>query len=94
MSIVNVRVKNIRPEYNNFKEWCEGDDNVYVDRGRIVFIDKQRYSKQDSIWHSPYTIGTHGTRDEVLLKYKDYITNKLINDNNMKNELQKLKGKI
>lgn len=48
--VVNVKVAYLRPKYQNLKEFCEGDDNVYVGRKGIVFINKERYTKKDSIW--------------------------------------------
>jgi len=39
MDVVNVRVKSIRPKYNNLKEWIADGSNVYIGRGGVVFID-------------------------------------------------------
>lgn len=32
-----VRVKDFRPNYNNLREWCEDDKNMYIGRKGIVF---------------------------------------------------------
>ena len=46
MSIINVRVKNIRKlGYQNLKEWTENDNNVYIGRAGIVFVEKERFPK-------------------------------------------------
>lgn len=34
MSVVNVKVGNIRPKYSNLREWMEDPTNVYIGRGR------------------------------------------------------------
>lgn len=38
--VSNVKVKYIRPHYNNLKSWCENSNNIYIGRAGIVFIDK------------------------------------------------------
>lgn len=71
--VVNVKVQYIRPHYNNLEEWCKDPNNVYIGRKGIVFINKERYPKQDSVWHNPYKIGPDGDRYTVLQKYKQHI---------------------
>lgn len=96
-SVVCVSVKNIRPEYSNLKEWMEDENNVYIGRKGIVFIEingkKQRYPGQDSIWANPYKIGSDGDREEVLKKYARYITRRLIEEPGLLKKLRELKGK-
>ena len=68
-SIVNVKVKHIRPlGYDNLKEWMKDPNNIYIDRRGIVFIDKERYPKRNSIWANSYKIGKDGYRHEVIEK--------------------------
>lgn len=93
MSVVNCKVKYIRPKYNNLKEWMEDKNNYYIGRAGIVFINKERFPKKSSIFANPFKVGKHGNRNEVILKYKLYIIDKLKNDKKFKNELNKLKGK-
>ena len=109
MCIVNVKVKYIRPKYNNLYEWMKDPNNIYIGRKGIVFIDGIRFPKQDSIWCNPYKISKQGgpthllsicetnakdmNREEALLKYKSYIENIIKNDDNIRLELIKLKGK-
>jgi len=93
MSIINCKVQNIRPKYNNLKEWMEDENNIYIGRGGVVFIDKKRFPTQSSQFANPYKIGKDGTRDEVINKYKNYIKNKVEEDDLFKNELMRLKGK-
>ena len=78
---VNVKVKYIRPEFNNLREWNEYEDNTYIGRRGIVFIKtkegKERYPKQDSKWCNPFKIDNNNTREDVLEKYETYILEKI-----------------
>ena len=48
MSVVNCKVKYIRPQYKNLQEWMDDTNNIYVARAGVVFIDKQRFPKCSS----------------------------------------------
>jgi hypothetical protein len=51
MSVVtNVKVKFIRPLYDNLEEWSKDCGNTYIGRKAIVFINNNRYPKEDSYW--------------------------------------------
>ena len=76
MEVVNVKVRYIRPRYHNLKEWCEDPDNVYIGRQGVVFVDGVRYPPRASPFANPYKVGRDGTREEVILKYKEYIIKK------------------
>ena len=93
MSVVNCSVKYIRPKYNNLKEWMEDDNNIYVGRANVVFINKERYPKISSKFYNPFKIGKDGTREEVINKYKHYIIDKLDNDILLQKELIEMKDK-
>lgn len=80
MSVINVKVVHIRPKYQNLKEWIQDPNNVYIGRGRVIFIDNARYPAQDSIWCNPFKIGTNGNREEVLNKYNAYIRRKITSE--------------
>ena len=92
-SVVNVKVKNIRPEYDNLKEWMANPNNIYIGRQGVVFVDGERWPKQSSEWCNPYKI-TAGklTREDVLLKYKEHLNNKL-EDSETLRRFVALKGK-
>lgn len=92
-SVVNVKVAHIRPEYNDLKEWMNDENNVYIGRKGIVFINNERFPKEDSIWHNPFKIDTDTTREDVLKKYVKYIKEKLDGDPLLVNKLLELKGK-
>lgn len=93
MSIVNCKVSNIRPKYKNLQEWMDDPNNIYIGRGGVVFIDKQRFPKLSSNFANPFKIGKDGSREEVIEKYRNYITTKIKNDVLLKEELLTLKGK-
>lgn len=92
--VINVGVANIRPEYNNLYEWMKNkDEHVYIGRKGVVFINGTRFPLYDSIWANPYKINETQTREKVIQLYSEYIQEKLESDNNLVNELLKLKGK-
>lgn len=93
MSVVNCKVKYIRPKHNNLKEWIEDDNNVYIGRSGIVFIDKQRYPKVSSEFCNPFKIKKEMTRSDVIEKYTDYIEDKLKASPEMVQRLLELKDK-
>lgn len=93
MSIVNCKVKYIRPKYNNLQEWITDPKNVYIGRSGVVFIDNERFPKVSSNFANPFKIGKDGTRDEVIEKYKKYIDNRLKNDAKLQQELIGMKNK-
>ena len=88
--VVNVRVKHIRPQYSNLKEWMENDKNEYIGRGGIVFIDGVRYPENGSIFANPYKLEV--SREESLRKFREHIIKK-IKDEDLYEELMKLEGK-
>lgn len=93
MSVVNVKVAHIRPKYQNLKEWTQDPNNVYIGRRGIVFVQKERYPKRNSIWANPYRVGRDGGRVEVLNKYQKYLRSKLEASSSLREQLLSLKGK-
>ncbi len=96
MSVVNVKVKFIREEgYSNLKTWMEDANNVYVGRGRVVFLTKEgpSFPPKDSTFCNPFKVGKHGTREEVIAKFKAYMENRIQQDPELKAELLALEGK-
>lgn len=90
--IVNVRVQHIRPRYANLMEWMNDDNNVYIGRKGIVFINGERFPKDNSIWANPFKISENETRESIINKYEKYIREKIIKEN-LHDDLKKLKGK-
>ena len=90
-NIVNVKVAYIRPKYHNLKEWIYGPNNVYIGRGRIVFIDGKRFPEYNSIWANPFKV--ENNREDVITQYELYIRRKINSDDNIKRLLLDLKGK-
>lgn len=72
--IINVRIANIRPQYNNLKEWMKDSNNIYIGRGCVLIIDGLRFPTENSIWSNPYKIDDSKkkkiTRDDVVAKYR------------------------
>lgn len=92
--VVNVSVKNIRPQYSNLHQWIlDKETNVYIGRARVVFIDGVRYPFEDSIWANPYKITEIQSREQVLKLYREYIEEKLKSNPELVKELIKLEGK-
>ena len=95
--VTNVKVRFIRPQYDNLKEWMEDENNVYIGRRGIVFIKtaddkKERYPKLDSKWCNPFKIGKKYTRESCLEAYEEYILKKIEDEPEIYN-LEELKGK-
>lgn len=99
MAVVNCKVKFLRPQYNNLKEWMDDDNNMYIGRAGIVFIQNketkniERFPKQSSDFANPYKIGNDGTREEVIQKYKKYIEKQLEQSPKLVIQLRSLKDK-
>lgn len=92
--VVNVKVSNIKPQYKNLSEWMKKkDENVYIGRKQVIFIDGVRFPLYDSTWANPYKITENQSREDVLKLYLEYMEKKLESDNNLVDELLKLKGK-
>jgi hypothetical protein len=92
-SVVCIKVKNIRPKYDNLKKWMENKNNVYIGRKGVLIIDGQRFPKQDSIWANRFKIGKDGTRDEVIELYRKDLLNKFRMGNIKIKQLLELDGK-
>lgn len=96
-NVVNVKVKYLRPQYQDLEEWCEDPNNVYIGRKGIVFVkrgdSKYRYPKQDSIWANPFKITDVDDRDSVIAKYKSYIIKEIRDGRITGNDLRSLIGK-
>jgi hypothetical protein len=71
----------------------DDENNIYIGRKGIVFIDGVRFPPQDSIFANPYKIGRDGTGEEVIQKYKEHIKIQM-KDPNFVAQLKKLKGKV
>jgi hypothetical protein len=92
-TICNVKVRYLRPQYNNLKEWIRSDSNVYIGRAGVVFVDGVRFPPQNSEWANPFKIGKDGNRDVVLRRYREHIEAKLQADESLHERLKSLKGK-
>jgi hypothetical protein len=92
-TVVCVKVKYIRPlGYHNLKEWTNDPNNVYIGRKGIVFINNERFPKQDSLWANPFKV-KEDTREQSLARYREYIKGKLHTGEISTKQLLALKGK-
>ena len=90
-TVVNVKVKNIRPAYSTLSDWMADPRNEYIGRGGVVFIDKERFPKKASPWANPFTVKQHG-RDTCLALYEGLVRERIQREGT--GELKKLKGKV
>ena len=51
------------------------------------------YGLKESLFHNPFIIGKDGNREEVLIKFKNYLYKRISEDDNFNHELWKLKDK-
>jgi hypothetical protein len=93
MSVVNVKVGHIRPEFDNLRDWMEDSNNIYIGRKGIVFVDKERFPKKDSKFCNPFKVGKDGTLEEVVVKFEKYMRKKIEDGEIKVSELLSLKGK-
>ena len=91
--VINGRVKFLRPMYNNLRECLQDKHNVYIGRGRCIFIDGVRYPERDSVFANPFKSPRDGTYEEILEKYEQYLNVIVARDDEIKEELLSLKGK-
>lgn len=55
-----------------------------------VYIGRPARGIPGSIWGNPFQIGKHGTRDEVIEKYREYVLSKP----ELLGQLESLRGKV
>lgn len=76
-TVVNVKVQHIRPQYKDLRDWMEDDDNVYIGRRGVVFIDGRRFPDCDSPFANPFKIDRNTSRDQVISKYREHIIGRI-----------------
>ena len=87
-TVVSVKVKFIRPEYDNFREWLQNSNNIYIGRGGRIFINKEIFHYKESIWKNPYSVKKYG-REKSLELYEIYLKS----NPDLMDKLSELKGK-
>lgn len=100
-TVVNVKVKFLRSgassfskkTYNNLKEWMDDPENVYIGRKESVFIDGERFPKEDSLWSNPYKVTRGMPPRTSCRKYEEYIISRIANERDFIKKLIALKGK-
>lgn len=78
MNVVNVKVQYIRPKYNNLSEFVKDSNNEYIGRKCIVFINDERYPKNDSEFANPFKAKDFD--DDCIKLYEEYIRKKKLED--------------
>ena len=85
--VADVHVKFIRKNgYNTLKDWMEDENNVYVGRSGIVFVDGVRFPPRASKWCNPFKT------EDALPKFEIHL-NKLLRDQKNIEEFLQLQGK-
>jgi len=90
-NIINVKVKYIRPDYDNLSDWMNNPDHKYIGRSGVVFINNQRFPKKQSQWANPFKVKKEG-RDKSLELYERWVREKIKKEG--VEELKKLKDKV
>jgi len=93
---VNVKVAYIRPQYKNLAEWiADKEENFYIGRRGVVFINGKRFPPKDSDWCNHFKIKKgSSTREMVISEYEKHIRSKLSSDKSLRNKLvTELRGK-
>ena len=86
MEVVDLRVKYLRPKYDNYSEWLYADDrHIYIGRA----INRPHLYCLKSKWYNPFTMRQCKTRQEICEKYEEYIRKSELYD-----QLEELDGKI
>lgn len=96
ITVVNVRVKYIRPKYQDLQEWCSDPNNVYIGRKGIVFVKDEngnsyRYPPENSKWHNPYKAKDVGAN--VCQLYREYLILCIKNNYIAEEDFNNLRGK-
>lgn len=98
-SVINVKVENLRPRYNNLQQWLEADPtkHVYIGRPGVVFIDGKRFPPpsltSSKLFGNPFKIGTNGSREKVISEYRRYALERMNFDDEYRRGVFGLKGK-
>lgn len=91
--IVNVKVAELRPIYQNLTEWLKYESHVYIGRDMSFYVDGAYKSK----WHNPYKVakprkiykkGAYHSLEDSLDLYEKYIRSSKLID-----EIDELRGK-
>jgi len=86
-TVVNVKVKYLRPEYTNLQDWLDkgAGNHIYVGRNMEFYVTGAKGSK----WKNPFSVKKYG-RDGCLEMYREYIET----HPTLKDALGELKGKV
>lgn len=96
--VVCVKVAQIRPKFNDLREWMQDPQNVYIARKGVVLLDnaatgkKARFPPTDSKFANPYTVKAYGLEKAIEL-YRIHLKKMIDEGMVTKEDLEALKGK-
>lgn len=101
-TVQNVKVKYIRPEYNDLQEWVSDPKNLYIARRGVVLLPtdegtRARYPTWQSKWANPYKVGKSEEKGKYTLEkslelYETHIRGNILEDPEKYN-IEELRGK-
>jgi hypothetical protein len=92
--VVNVKVENIRPQFQNLAAWCADPNNVYIGRPGVVFVDGKRFPPPAMCaFANPFKITAETSRDDAVKKYRAYAIQRMRTDAAFRREVFALRGK-
>jgi hypothetical protein len=69
-TVSNVKVKYIRPKYKDLEQWLKDNNNVYIGRSGVIFINNKIFPDSASPFVipscNPFKEGKDGSRDEII----------------------------
>lgn len=91
--LYDIHVEFLRKQgYNNLKEWCETEGNIYIGRAHGCFVNKKPYPEKDSIFANRFSVKKYGLY-ECLKLYVNNLLDKMDKNEDLYHELMSLKGK-
>lgn len=90
-TVVNVKFKNIHPEYDNLEEWMKNPNHVYIGQPEHVCINQELFPKVESEWFGSAWMNPYKRDKNVLVLYEVWLREKLEREG--MEEFMKLKGK-
>uniref|UniRef100_A0A6C0C7M0 DUF4326 domain-containing protein n=1 Tax=viral metagenome TaxID=1070528 RepID=A0A6C0C7M0_9ZZZZ len=89
-TIVNIRKNILCGHYDNFKDWMDDSNNVYI--GKPIIINKKLCPANKSEWYNPYNVSKKMTYDQSLQMYKKYLI-EMLKDEECLARFKMLRGK-
>lgn len=91
VKLMNVSQDLFFDGYNNFREWLNDDNNIYIGRRGLNIMDIENSNQIENLLALPFKIKKNDNKN-ILNRYNTYLRER-IKDNNFKNKLLSLKDK-